>query len=448
MRNLSARVTAACLAAGLSATPVLASVSSLTPSLASSPASSLAEPIAVDSSGVSTGGAGGLAGPLATPEPLRGDSVRSEQWHLKTLNVADAWTYSAGEGVTVAVIDSGVEASHVDLRGQVLKGLDLVDPSGNGDSDLVGHGTTVSALIAGRADDTAGVVGIAPKAKILPVRVLDRDNRYDDAMIVAKGVRWAVDNGARVINLSLGGNGSSPALAAALDYAFAKDVVVVACTGNASASTSSGVWYPAREPGVIAVAGMERGGDALWSGSITGKETVVTAPATELVGARADGYWRVQGTSFAAPMVSGTAALIRARWPTMPAGEVVNRIIKTAHDRGAQGRDSDFGFGLVDPAAALTAEIPAVIRNPLDTTASPGIARFGSAPVSGQAQSAPDDATTTTPGARASGANAGSAIVTEPDPAEESRGWWAAATLFLASLAAAAWTVRRFAGLA
>ncbi|OJF13657.1 type VII secretion-associated serine protease mycosin [Couchioplanes caeruleus subsp. caeruleus] len=459
------------MAAGLTAAPVLAPAFLPTGfSPASSPGSSAASSSAfpggsssysagsssfsagsssfsAGSSGFSSAGAGGIAGPLAAPEPLQGDTVRAEQWHLKTLNVAGAWSHSAGEGVTVAVIDSGVEASHVDLQGQVLKGLDLVDPDGDGDTDLVGHGTTVSALIAGRGDDSSGVVGIAPKAKILPVRVLDRDNRYDDAMIVAKGVRWAVDNGARVVNLSLGGNGSSPALAAALDYAFAKDVVVVACTGNASTSTSSGVWYPAREPGVIAVAGMEKGGDTLWSGSITGKETVVTAPATQLTGARPDGYWRVQGTSFAAPMVSGTAALIRARWPAMSAGEVVNRIIRTAHDRGPLGRDSDYGYGMVDPAAALTADIPAVTSNPLDTTASPGIARFGSAPASGEAQSAPDAATSSSAGAPASGANAGTAItMSETGTTEESRGWWAAATLFLASLVAAAWTMRRFAG--
>src|SRR6185369_13278361 len=161
-----------------------------------------------------------------------------EQWHLKTLNLAGAWAYATGAGVTVAVIDSGVDAHHIDLEGQVLPGLDLVDAKGDADTDLVGHGTTVSAIIAGK-DDDSGVIGIAPRAKILPVRVLNEENRYDDAMVVAKGVRWAVDHGARVINLSLGGSGSSAALAAALDYAFAKDVVVVACTGNASASGSS-----------------------------------------------------------------------------------------------------------------------------------------------------------------------------------------------------------------
>ncbi|MET8147406.1 type VII secretion-associated serine protease mycosin [Actinoplanes sp. NPDC049668] len=390
-----------------------------------------------------------LADPLDTPEPWIGDSVRAEQWHLKTLNVAGAWTYSAGAGVTVAVIDSGVDADHVDLQGQVLPGLDLVDSGGDGDTDLVGHGTTVSAIIAGRGDDDAGVVGIAPKAKILPIRVLDRENRYDDAMIVAKGVRWAVDHGARVVNLSLGGNGSSPALAAALDYAFAKDVVVVACTGNASASASSttGVWYPAREPGVIAVAGMEKDGDVLWSGSITGKETVVSAPATQLVGARPDGYWRVQGTSFAAPMVSGTAALIRSRWPDMSAGEVVNRIVKTAKDRGPKGHDAQYGYGMIDPTAALTAEIPTVLRNPLDNTASPGIARFGSAPVSGQAQSAPDTAAAV--GTKAPGVNAGSAArAGDMNVSAAGRGWWAAGVLFLVSVVAALLTFRRFASLA
>jgi type VII secretion-associated serine protease mycosin len=424
--RLAAVTTAAGLCLGLGGVPAAAAVSEV-------------QPIAERT-----------AQPFTEPEPWLGDSVRAEQWHLKTLNLAGAWTYSTGAGVTVAVIDSGVDADHKDLQGQVLPGLDLVDPDGDGDTDLVGHGTTVSAIIAGRNDDDAGVVGIAPKAKILPVRVLDRENRYDDALIVAKGVRWAVDHGARIINLSLGGNGSSPALAAALDYAFAKDVVVVACTGNASASGSaSGVWYPAREPGVIAVAGMEKDGDVLWSGSITGKETVVTAPATQLVGARPGGYWRVQGTSFAAPMVSGTAALIRSRWPTMSAAEVVNRIIKTSKDRGPSGRDGQYGYGLVNPAGALTTEgIPAVLRNPLDTTASPGIAGFGNAPASGQAQSAPDTAGSGLVGARVPGANGAAARAGEAKAPASTHGWWAAVLLFLVSLVAAILTFRRFARLA
>ncbi|GAB3796548.1 hypothetical protein GCM10027605_04690 [Micromonospora zhanjiangensis] len=193
-----------------------------------------------------------VAAPIGTPvvRPIRTDAVRDQQWQIQELDARTAWKLSTGQGVTVAVIDSGVDGSHPDLAGQVLPGTDLVRESGDGQFDPVGHGTTVAGLIAGRRDDSRGVVGLAPEAKILPVRVLDEENRYDDALIVARGVRWAVDNGAQVINMSLGGTGDSPALAAALDYAFARDVVVVACTGNLTSSTPvNKVWYPARERG-------------------------------------------------------------------------------------------------------------------------------------------------------------------------------------------------------
>ncbi|MEV0901204.1 type VII secretion-associated serine protease mycosin [Actinoplanes sp. NPDC049802] len=395
--------------------------------------------------------AGHGAGLPAEPIDTAGASVRADQWQVQALNLTEAWNYSDGAGITVAVIDSGVDAHHPDLDGQVLPGLDLVDRKGDGESDPVGHGTSVSALIAGRSDDQHGVIGIAPKSKILPVRVLDEENRYDDALIVAKGLRWAVDHGAKVVNLSLGGSGSSATLAAAIDYAFAKDVVVVACTGNATGTATattprSGVWYPAREPGVIAVGGLDRDGEGIWSGSVTGKETVVTAPANDLVGARPGGYWKVQGTSFASPMVAATAALIRSRWPDMPAGEVVNRIIKTAQDRGDPGRDPEFGFGLVDPVAALTADVPQVIGNPLDTTPPPGVARFGSAPAPGQAQSAPETSTEPNAAAQPPGQNIGGwAAPTESTPTGVPVARWIAILLFLLSAVAAAITIRRFA---
>lgn len=310
------------------------------------------------------------------------DAVREQQWQLDWLDATGAWQHAEGAGVTVAVLDSGVDADHPDLDGQVLPGVDLVDGQSDGRTDPVGHGTTVAALIAGRNDDGRGVAGLAPQAKILPVRVLDGENRYDDAATVARGVRWAVDNGARVVNLSLGGAGSSAALAESLDYAFARDVVVVACAGNITSQRSARVWYPAREPGVLAVTGLthDKGDAPLWTSSITGPQTVLAAPAADLYGARPGGYWRVQGTSFAAPLVAATAALVRSRWPDMSAANVVNRLISTARDLGVAGRDDEYGYGAVDPVGALTAEVPTVERNPLDTNQPHGVEGFGPAP--------------------------------------------------------------------
>jgi type VII secretion-associated serine protease mycosin len=320
-------------------------------------------------------------GRAASLDRVSRDSVRDDQWQLGLLGAERAWQMATGAGVTVAVIDSGVASTHPDLAGQVLPGLDLVDRTGNGSNDAVGHGTTVAALIAGRGDDRNGVVGLAPGAKILPVRVLDSHNSYDDARTVAEGVRWAVDHGADVINMSLGGASASAALAEAIDYAFAKDVVVVACVGNVSTSGPTEVWYPAREPGVLAVTALAPGATTpLWQGSLTGEQSVLSAPGADLVGARPDGYWRVQGTSFAAPLVSASAALLRSRWPDLSAANVVARLISTARDLGAKGRDDKYGFGLVDPVAALTAQVPIVGANPLDTVPPPGRAGFGRAP--------------------------------------------------------------------
>ena len=303
-------------------------------------------------------------------QPPTAYAQTASQWQLADLRASLAWRLSTGDGVTVAVLDSGVDAYHRDLAGRVLPGADFVDGTTDGRRDFVGHGTSVAALIAGR-EKSYGVVGLAPGAKILPVRVLDRQNRYRDAATVARGVRWAVDHGARVVNLSLGGDDASPQLADAIRYAYAHDAVVVACTGNVEAGSANKVWYPARQPGVLAVSGLARSGSggvarlALWRGALTGPATVLTAPAVDLLGAKPGGYWRVQGTSFAAPLVAAAAALVRARWPAMRAPDVINRLIRTAQDLGPRGRDAVYGFGEVDPLAALTAAVPATTVNPL-----------------------------------------------------------------------------------
>nr|WP_229789284.1 type VII secretion-associated serine protease mycosin [Pilimelia terevasa] len=308
------------------------------------------------------GGAGGA--PAAGAD---GGQARREQWQLGALRARAAWRYATGSGVTVAVVDSGVDAGHPDLAGRVLPGLDLVDDARDGRYDAVGHGTTVAGLIAGRADDGDGVVGLAPGATILPVRVLDADNRYDDAGVVAQGVRWAVDRGARVVNISLGGGGGSEALAAAVRYAADRDVVVVACTGNLGPGAPADVWFPARYPGVVAVSGLNRDLATAWRSAVTGPATALAAPATSLVGARPGGYWTVQGTSFAAPLVAATAALVRSRWPDLPAHQVVARLLRTAEDLGPAGRDATYGYGAVDPLAALTRWVAPVAANPLDS---------------------------------------------------------------------------------
>jgi type VII secretion-associated serine protease mycosin len=318
--------------------------------------------------------------------PAAADTIRDQQWQLSFLRAASAWQYSTGKGVTVAVIDSGVDATHPDLVGQVLPGTDFVDGSTDGRTDVVGHGTAVAAFIAGLADPN-GVVGLAHRAKILPIRVLDPRNEYDSAATIAKAVRWAVDHGADVINLSLGSADTAKVLTDAVAYAFSENVVVVACDGNLSNDRGAKVWHPAREPGVVAVSGLMRTGE-FWTGSLQGPETVLAAPATELTAAGLDhGYWKVQGTSFGAPMVSATAALIRARYPTLSAANVINRLISTADDEGTPGRDNLYGYGVVDPVGALTGTVLAVSRNPLLN--SPATNQGGSAPSASPAPSVP-----------------------------------------------------------
>ncbi|MEV0644639.1 type VII secretion-associated serine protease mycosin [Phytomonospora sp. NPDC050363] len=306
---------------------------------------------------------------MALPVPAHADDVRPKQWQLDALHAADAWPQSTGAGAVVAVVDSGVDAGHVDLRGKVLPGADFVKSDdgsgGDGTFDPVGHGTSVAALIAGQ-NDPDGVVGLAYDAMILPVRVLDKDNRYDDAGVVARAVRWAVDHGADVVNLSLGGVGKSTELGEAITYALSREVVVVACTGNVDSSKDDeqSVWFPARMPGVVAVSGLSPDGE-FWDGALTGVPTVLSAPADHLTSAHPDGYWNIQGTSFAAPLVSATAALVRSKFPDMSAANIINRLIFTAADLGKPGRDDVYGFGRVNPVGALSPQIPEVAINPL-----------------------------------------------------------------------------------
>ncbi|WP_261989543.1 S8 family serine peptidase [Streptomyces sp. uw30] len=271
------------------------------------------------------------------------------------------WKTSQGAGVTVAVVDSGVDAGHPDLTGQVLPGKDF---TGDGDPHLDenGHGTGMASLIAGHghgANGSSGVKGLAPKAKILPVRVsANADATYTKDW--ATGVRYAVDQGASVINLSLNDSTAYPGsrAAKAIAYAQEKDVVVVAGTGNDSGTVN----YPAALPGVVAVSAVDQALN-FWSKSNTGNVTVA-APGVQTPQADPtinSGYAVADGTSGSTAYVSAIVALLRSKYPDLTAGQIINRLIKSAsflNNKGKTAPDKELGYGIARPGTAMTMNIP------------------------------------------------------------------------------------------
>ncbi|GAA1267778.1 S8 family serine peptidase [Saccharothrix xinjiangensis] len=334
-------------------------------------------------------GTGGATGP---GPGARAQTIREQQWHLEALRVPAAHATTRGEGVVVAVVDSGVDATRPDLADALLPGAGFGSASGtDGTRDGDGHGTAMAALIGGRGVD-GGVLGVAPAARILPISV-GADGEKFTTTSVAEGVTWAVDQGADVVNLSLTSAATlTPDLLRAVNHAFDHDVVVVAGTGN---DGQEHVGAPANIKGVVAVSGTVRG-NGPWPQSNTGPETVLAAPAEDIVtaitlNASATGFAQVDGTSAATALVSGVAALVRARHPDLDAGNVVNRLIATATDLQAPGRDGATGFGLVDPVAALTAEVPRVDRNPLAPPPPPPATTASQPPVQALPPAVPDD---------------------------------------------------------
>ncbi|MBC9006388.1 type VII secretion-associated serine protease mycosin, partial [Micromonospora aurantiaca (nom. illeg.)] len=302
---------------------------------------------------------------LGAAQPAVAAPRRAEQWYLDELRIDRAHQISTGRGVVVGVLDTGVDAGHPDMRGRVLAGGSTRD-SGDGRRDPDGHGTHMAGIIAANG---TGVVGIAPDARILPIRKpVGAAATKDDS---ATGIRMAVDGGAKVLNLSYGGAGPVEEVEeAAIRYALERDVVVVAAAGNVR-QAGPDVVSPAKIPGVIAVTGTVRGG-GFWSGSAQGPEAVIAAPGDEVYNIGPDrGYGWGDGTSDAAAVVSGVAALIRSKHPKLSAPDVINRMIRTARDAGPPGRDPRFGFGRIDPVAALTADVPSVSANPLLGAAAP-----------------------------------------------------------------------------
>jgi type VII secretion-associated serine protease mycosin len=312
-----------------------------------------------------------LAGSLALLQSTvaHADGIRAQEWALDALHIQRAWQTTKGKGITVAVLDTGVDGTHPDLAGNVLAGKDLVGfGARRGDRPWARHGTAMASIIAGHghgAGDADGVIGVAPEAKILPVRVILEDGdsartqaRNTRGNALAEGIRWAADHGADVINLSLGDDSNSAHPEAAEDeavqYALKKGAVVVASAGNGG-EKGDHISYPAAYPGVIAATAVDRYGTHA-SFSTRRWYATVSAPGVDVVIADPDRkYYEGWGTSAASAFVSGAVALIKAAHPGLTPAQIKQLLEKTARNAPTGGRDDSRGFGFVDPAAAIKA---------------------------------------------------------------------------------------------
>jgi subtilisin family serine protease len=377
--------------------------------------------------------AGLAAGALAAPAPAANDPGRSKQWALDRIGADAAWAAGTGRGTTVAVIDTGVDARHEDLSPKIADDVSCIgaagDPSkcsGSG-ADDDGHGTHVAGIAAAATGNGRGIAGVAPAARILAVRVLQHDPFTDGARgsvgDVRAGIRWALGNGADVINLSLGPEVSLGVIGAGLDddiaAAWEAGVVVVVAAGNeilfpsgygdVDAIVVTATDRQDRKASYASTVGSARWGMAAPGGD-GGEENGILS--TWWAEGEQDRYAYAAGTSMAAPHVAGAAAVLRSLG--LSPQQSVERILSTAADLGASGRDSVFGHGRLDLAAAT-----AGLGSPPSTGVTTTTVVDGGPPASGGASGAvgvrtPDDTPTRV---TAGGAGAGDEQVHAPhDP--------------------------------
>ncbi|GAB3665691.1 type VII secretion-associated serine protease mycosin [Actinocorallia lasiicapitis] len=287
------------------------------------------------------------AAPGCRLEPGRPE-VTGEPWAQQVLSVAAAHRVSTGRGVVVAVVDSGVDFRHPQLKGAAAGAA--IDLTKTGDADCAGHGTGVAGIIAARSLPKVPFVGVAPDARLLSVKIADRDQGNSDKRL-ALGIVAAVRRGAKVINVSAQTPYDTPSLKQAVAYALRQDVVVVAAAGNVDPEDTGKARpvYPAQYPGVLSVTAVASD-RKITEFADPATRVSVAAPGEAIVSTWPGGGWNFdyQGTSFAAPFVSGVAALIRSAHPALTAPEVARRIETTTTSPG-----------LIDPLQAVTAILPA-----------------------------------------------------------------------------------------
>jgi subtilisin family serine protease len=306
---------------------------------------------------------------LTAAAPARADEIRDREWPLAFLNLAAANRLSTGSGVTVGLLDSGVMGQRADLTGQITTGPDYAGGIEQpGQAGWGEHGTCMASIIAGHGrGGPNGMLGAAPGAHVLSVRVIRDDDAPDiggattDATPISDGIKYAVDHGVRVISMSLGGSDSGGASdstpeADAIRYALDHNVVVVVAAGN-SGDKGDAIQFPGAERGVITVAAVDSSGQHA-AFSTTGWDVAVSAPGVNLPCDAADSddeYMLGDGTSQATAYVAGIAALVVAKNPGLSPAQVRDILEQTARDKPAGGRDDQYGFGIVDPVAALKA---------------------------------------------------------------------------------------------
>ena len=325
-----------------------------------------------------------LAGAGAAPALAASDPLLESQWALslpQAVGAQVAWTQSAGDGVVVAVLDSGVQLDHPDLKGNLwtnsrelpngkdddnngyvddVFGANIFQNDGNVVDDE-GHGTHVAGIVAAQAGNSVGGSGIAPKARIMAVKVLD-SARKGNSTVLARGITYAVNMGARILNVSINGDSTTPDLGDALRYASAKGATVVASAGNNSRDIDTAPSYPASsaEPSVLSVSASDPDGGLLGFANRGLSSVDLAAPGEAILStARGSGYENRSGTSMSAPFVAGALALLQAARPDMSQPELRGALLATAPKRGLlDGLLGGGGGGGLDVGAAMHAILP------------------------------------------------------------------------------------------